>query len=650
MKEYILKKYKTKTAWLFFILFGIINNSCSNYLDIVPDNIATIEMAFNMRSEAKKYLYTCYSYLPHDGNLATDPAIIGGDEMWSLINPNPAQFGHEMFQMAQGYQNPNAPIGNANWVNLYQALRHCNIFLENADRVPDLPDWEKKLWKAEVIFLKAYYHFYLVRMYGPIPIIKENLPIDTSVDAVKVTREPVDDCFDYIVELLDEAMEELPLIIDNPTSDLGRITQPIAAALKAKVLVTAASPLFNGNSDQATLKNRDGTTLFSSQFDISKWEKAVDACKEAIDICHGVGMKLYTYSPSFQQYQLSDTIVTQLSIRNAFCEKWNSEIIWANTKTPRGNILQNQRLSSANLDIRYIDNFQMRAQLQPPLKIARMFYTDNGVPIEEDKEWNGVDIVELKVAQEEDNLYVREGYTTIQLHFDREPRFYANLGFDGGVWYGQGKYDDSKPDDLFYVACRRNGTQGKRGPEFGPFTGYYWKKCVHFQNVQSSENGYDIEYYPWPIIRLADLYLLYAEAINEAEGPNGENQEELFKYIDLVRERAGLEGVKYSWNNFTNIKKYENQQGMREILHRERLIELALEGQRYWDIRRWKTAPNYYQTPIESWNVNVSESDPALFYVVVPLFEQKFYVKDYFWPIRDSYIVNNRNLVQNIGW
>lgn len=277
-----------------------------------------------------------------------------------------------------------------------------------------------------------------------------------------------------------------------------------------------------------------------------------------------------------------------------------------------------------------------------------MFYTENGVPIEEDTEWVGINLLEQRVGGNAENLYIREGYTTINLHYKREPRFYANLGFDGGVWYGQGNYDDSKPKDLYYVACRRSGIHGKTGSQNGPFTGYYWKKCVHFQNVQSADQKYDTEYYPWPIMRLADLYLLYSESINELEGPNGANSSELFTYIDLVRERAGLKGVKYSWDYFGSTKKYETQQGMREIIHRERLIELALEGQRYWDIRRWKTAPVYYQTPIEGWDV--SQSSPELFYHPIILLNQKFFMKDYFWPIKESYIENNRNLVQNIGW
>lgn len=635
--------------WIAFVLLTLTFNACSDYLDVVPDNIATIDHAFSMRNEAEKYLYTCYSYMPKDGALAEDPAIMGGDEFWSVIDPAQPAYGDGMFRIARGFQNANNPLGNNFWVNLYRALRDCNIFLENIGTVPDLPDWEKKQWIAEVTFLKAYYHFYLVRMYGPIPIIRDNLSIDSNSEEVKVSREPVDTCFDYIVSLLDESYVGLDSIIRNPIDEMGRITKPIAAALKAKVLMTAASPLFNGNSDQATLKNRDGTPLFNPEYEVSKWEAAMIACKEAIDLCHRVGMGLYEYNPSFQQYTLTDTTKMELTIRNAFCDKWNKEIIWANTQTGRGQMELTQRLATANLDPRYISNLSLRSQLQPPIKIAEMFYTENGVPISEDLSWRDKELYALRISTEAEQLYVRDGYTTIEMHFDREPRFYANLGFDGGVWYGQGSYEDNRPNNLFYVSCRKNGVQGsKKGNQFGPFTGYYWKKCVHYENVQTAENEYSINYYPWPILRLADLYLLYAEAINEVEGPNGPNSAEMFAYVDAVRERAGLKGVKYSWSTHTANPKYQTQIGMRQIIHQERLIELAMEGQRFWDIRRWKEAPDHYRNLIESWKI--SESEPGKFYQKVPLFKQTFGIKDYFWPIKNSYIENNRNLVQNIGW
>src|SRR5690606_32063059 len=102
---------------------------------------------------------------------------------------------------------------------------------------------------AEVKFLKAFYHFFLMKLYGPIAIVDENLPISATPEETQVYREPIDVCVDYIVGLLDEAIEDLPPVLNDPGLELGRITKTIALAVKAKVLVWAASPLFNGNPD-----------------------------------------------------------------------------------------------------------------------------------------------------------------------------------------------------------------------------------------------------------------------------------------------------------------------------------------------------------------------------------------------------------------
>jgi hypothetical protein len=614
------------------------NNSC-NYLDVAPDNVATLDYAFRMRSEAEKYLYTCYSYMTKEGDNRADPAIFGGDEIWTLDN----SFSLESLNLARGFQNINTPLFGDHWSRMYQGIRVCNTFLENVDKVPDIPAWEKEEWKGEALFLKAWYHFYLVRMYGPIPLVKENLPISANPDQVKVSRNTVDECFDYIIELLDEAIDKLPPRIVNPVRNMGRTTKPIAAGVKAKVMVTAASPLYNGNTDQATLKNGDGTQLFNTNVDAGKWTKAVQACREAIEICHAENYKLYKFQSNAT---LSDTIMQQMTIRNGFCEKWNSGIIWVNQQTV-GAFWDNQRRATANLDIRYLDHAALESTSQPPLKIAEMYYTNHGVPITEDKEWKNLDVLALRKGTHAERYYIKKDYTTIQLHFDREPRFYASLGFDGGIWYGQGR-EDNNPDGYFYIACRMGGAQQKKGQYWGPVTGYFWKKCVHVQNVQSGIGSYDVEYYPWPLLRLADLYLLYAEAINEAEGVDGANSSEMFKYIDLVRESAGLKGVKYSWDNYAETKKYTSKEGMKQIIHRERLIELSLEGQRFWDLRRWKEVYDAYTTPIEGFKI--MESAPEQFYRRVVLWNQTFNLKDYFWPLAIADIEQNPNLVQNIGW
>ena len=181
-------KYINKRTLLAVILLGSMY-SCKKYLDVVPDSIATIESAFTLRTSAEKYLFTCYSYLPKDGSFNDNPAFNSGDEVWYMdpirdVDP-------DYHNIAMGLQNSDNPLGNfwsgtSQGVALFQAIRDCNTFLDNVDKVPDLDQFERERWKAEVTFLKAYYHFYLLRLYGPIPLIKENLPISAGPDEVKI--------------------------------------------------------------------------------------------------------------------------------------------------------------------------------------------------------------------------------------------------------------------------------------------------------------------------------------------------------------------------------------------------------------------------------------------------------------------------------
>ena len=647
-----MKKLKSKIS-KFLIIIAIIGlNACGDWLDVIPDGVATIDMAFNSRVQTLKYLATCYSYMPQTGNVGSDPTILGGDEIWTSIGYGT---NYSAYNLARGMQSPTSPILES-WGSMYQALRDCNLFLENVSKVPDLPTWERDQWIAEVKVLKAFYHFWLVRMYGPVPLVRENIPVSADVSDVKVVREPVDDCFQYIVDLLDEACEgyDLPLVVMDPAGELGRITKTIAKALKAKVLVTAASPLYNGNNDMATLSNKDGTLLFNGTEDPNKWQKAMLACEEAIEICHEAGYELY-YFPNTGFNMYTDTIATQLSLRNAFNLRWNSDIIWANTQSIADNI---QVTSAPRLDIQYKNNTMMLRNIGPPIKMATLFYTEHGVPLAEDKIRDMDALYNLRTAQPKDNLYIAEGRTTVDLHFDREPRFYAHLGFDGGIWFGAGQTNDKRPSTLRYLGLKI-GEADEIDMGVWTGTGYLPKKYQYFENVltgNTASSQYSRTTYPWPLIRVSDLYLLYAEAINEAEGPSGDRSNEMFRYIDLVRARAGLEGVKESWDKYANNSKYNTQLGMRQIIRQERLIELVFEGHRFWDIRRWKTAPEEYRTPIESWNLTVSLNDGTetevnqLMYTRQVIFKQEFRIRDYFWPISNANLINNPNLVQNIGW
>ena len=156
--------------------------------------------------------------------------------------------------------------------------------------------------------------------------------------------------------------------------------------------------------------------------------------------------------------------------------------------------------------------------------------------------------------------------------------------------------------------------------------------------------------YIWPQLRLADLLLYYAEAINEADD-SPVARDEAMSYADMVRLRAGLPTIEDAWTlSSSKPDKYKSQQGLREIIQQERLIELCFEGKRFYDLRRWKTAPAVYNnTPIQGWSLG-RYRELEQFYKPYTIFEQKFSRKDYFFPIAEDELTRNTNLVQNVGW
>lgn len=630
----LFKMKKNKSCLLAIIL---LLSSC-NYLEVVPDNVATINSAFTMRSSAEKFLFTCYSYLPKEGHYGLNPATLIADELWSIEDS-----WHSML-INRGFQNIVDPYhsywsGVAGDPNLFMAIRDCNIFLDNIDNVLELTPEENARWKAEVKFLKAYYHFYLIRMYGPIPIIRENMPISEGVQEVQISREPVETGINYVVELLNEAIEDLPEVIDASATEAGRITSLIAQSVKAQVLILAASPMYNGNTDLANFVGPNGEQYFSQSYDKEKWRVATDALKLAIDRAHATGRKLYYYKDNDPNAAIvSEETNLKMNFRNAYTQKWNSEIIWGNTLS----LVASQAAAQARLDGNTVGLASTRSNLAVTLKMTEMYYSKNGVPINEDKTYDYGGRFAISTGDAAHKYYIREGYSTANMHFNREPRFYASLGFDGAIWYGQGKKNET---DLWYVAAKAGQFSGLVQSGFNNVTGIWPKKLVNPENVYSSTTSYTIVNYPNPNIRLTDLYLLYAEALNEYYGPTPE----VYEYVDLVRRRSGLESVSSSWaNHSVNPDKPTTQDGLRSIIQQERAIELAFEGKRFWDLQRWKKGVSELNYSVQGWNV--SQREASDFFTPITLFERKFNQRDYFWPIRELDLVVNKNLVQNPGW
>ena len=198
--------------------------------------------------------------------------------------------------------------------------------------VPGLEEDERLKWIDEVKVLKAFYHFWLMQMYGPIPIIDQNIPVGASPEETNVKRESIDDVVSYLVQILDEVIEaeNLPGLINYIYTDMGRITMPIAKALKAKILVLAASPIFNGNTDLSELTDNLGNKLVSQVYDPQKWVYARDALFEAIESAHLNGHQLYEFNQQIPIIGgINEEITTELSLRAAITEPFNTEIIWA---------------------------------------------------------------------------------------------------------------------------------------------------------------------------------------------------------------------------------------------------------------------------------------------------------------------------------
>lgn len=354
----------SKIVFLACLCAGVV--SC-DFLDIVPDEKEKAEDAFEDVRAAERYLYSCYSYLPNPREGPTSLDFMTGDEVITA-------FEHETFaSFPKGNFTASSPVISY-WNTLFQGLRQTYIFLNNVDKVPNLPAGTLADYKAQATFLIGYYHFLLSRCYGPIIIIDEEPSILTVASDYKA-RTPYDQCVDFICDKLDEAAAGLPA--KRPALYYGLATSVVAKALKARMLLTAASPLFNGNSEFfSDFKGKDGTQLMPLQYDPAKWQKAKEAFAEAIRVAEEAGHKLYM-NDSFFNGNLEPADPVQHRLRYNIMEPLNEEIIWADSRGEGYYGLQNKSTP-------YSSSSAWNG-VAPTLAMVKRFYTKNGLPLSEDK-------------------------------------------------------------------------------------------------------------------------------------------------------------------------------------------------------------------------------------------------------------------------
>lgn len=652
---------KSKIIAVSFILsLSVIMTRC-DYLNIIPDNTVEVGSLFENRDKALSALSTCYRYLPNHEKLHESMSL-AGDEWVGRLDPDHGENRGLLrgMQLMRGWNNSNDPIldywrGSGGAQSLYRGIRVCNIFFENINNVPDLTPAERNDWIAQVKVLKAYYHFYLIRLYGPIVIADKNLEPFSSVEEVRQERQTIDSCFNYVVNLLDEVLynesgsPRTDLAVERESAYYGQIDQINTRAIKAKVLLTRASPLFNGNTEYySNFTNKAGQTLFPMQYDPEKWKDALDATEEAISYAEARGKKLYTFEgqPKFwdaDNFETSEIIQYAYNKRFSIVDGWNDELIWGYS----GLDYEGQGGFAHATNMRSIADPTQAGYawqwLGADYRMLELYYSKNGVPIEEDKSYdyeNRLQIAEIP----DDNYhkgYMQAGQRTVRLHLNREPRFYAWLAVDRSIWRTHDLAND--------VKMRYNEFPGGRGAQHS--TDFYWsgtaiKKLVHPES--GTGHWARVVKYPYPIIRLSDLYLMYAEAYNEYYGPG----EPAYSYLNKVRATSGLRPIEQVWsdaNIVRTLNKHLTKDGLRDIIQRERLIELSFEGHRYFDILRWKQADRYFLSPVRGWNT--TGVDPEQFYILITLQPRRWQTpRDYLMPIPISDINRNPNLKQNPGW
>lgn len=433
--------------------------------------------------------------------------------------------------------------------SMFKVIRICNKAIANIDRVQNIPtEKDKEDILGQAYFIRAYAHFVLCRYFGGMPYLKDALEADDNWDLPRLSSH---DTYVLCAEDFEEAYVHLkaagkvrrdaapgqPGHLNSP--DIAKPNGAAAKAMKARALLYAASPLSNQNGQQ-------------------DWENAAEACAEALKIA----------------LENSYDLLPLGSWKNNFISsKYTNEQLWA---WDMGSSKNNNAAYSCIYPYA-ISNYSNASGDCPTQNFVDRFETIYGEPLmtESDRE----------AAIEEGHYVEQNPYN------DRDPRLDLTVLHDGSVVAGckTGVNFYYDPDQKLYPGTTIKGASAARmfGNEWGSDnnkgltnTGYFVNKWWD-GNYNTSYNRSD------PLIRLAELYLNYAEAVNEAYGPEGTAgglDLTAVQAVNKVRFRVGMPDV---LDRFTGDKN-----SFRERIRNERIVELAFEGHHYYlDIRRWKIAP-----------------------------------------------------------
>lgn len=602
--------------------------SCVDYLDKESDTELTLPMVFEDKTRIEGWLANVYSHVP-------DPYWGYARKLgWDILSDDMTaserwrQWDWKVIPMLLGEWTPSTDWDGNYWARLPQLIREANIFIENVHPLPEqgISATEVTYMKAEMRFMIAYYYYLLSNTYGPVPFKPNYIaPTDFNLADLMEGQRPYYEVVDWVDKELQEVAKILPPKYTEARK-YGRATSIMCLAVRARMLLFAASPLVNGNPDYANHKNKDGENLFSTTADKTKWAYAAQACKELIDAAEAAGHKLYT------ENNPDGTIDPFMSYQNLFLTRYdegNTEILFARPGGLEYGEYEKHATPAASGG---------SGGLGVTQSLVDAFFMENGLPINDvDSKYektgfsNSVETRDNTVWDTEVNGGAINEIGTYNMYCHREPRFYITVSYNNSYFTQERR--------LFNFF---NGSKDNPHTHDAPQNGYLIRKKIS-PDLNVKQGTY--KYRPGIVYRLGEAYLNYAEALNESDPGN----EEILYYLNKIRERAGIR--QYTTGdtdeNFIHVD-LNDQAEMRKLIRAERRVELSCEGIRYDDLRRWKEAENVLNG--DFYGMNFSGRDNSSFYVLTP-YLKRVYKKAYYWfPIHQSEIDKNDKLVQSPYW
>jgi hypothetical protein len=573
-------------ALLFFGL-AVVVASCkkASFLDQTVTSSLDEGTTFADSSNAMQFLNNIYVNI----GFASDPRRFtqnganwaGGLEAASdeAEGPNAAST-NGFIQFATGSVNPSI-VPNDAWRICYSNIRAVNQFLKHIPVIPFNSALKTQV-TAEARFLRAWYYTMLMQHYGGVPLIGDT--IYASADHIDVKRNTWRECVDYVLTELDAAGAILPATWSG--AQYGRASKGACMAAKARLLLLAASPLFNNGGLAGGDANLASVVAYPDA-DPNRWKLAADAAKAVIAL------------NTFQLFVDSTSKAGEpgYGFQELFTKRYNTEYIL-------------NRMMGDNKYLESLWDVPSRGGSGGSFPYQEMV---DAFPMS-----NGLEITDPV-----------SGYDPSNPYRNRDPRLGYSIMHDSSL---RVTFGTNQPSPLqLYINTAVTPAVAASGDAVykGTPTGLYIYKMVD-PNVINNSVGTTARVLP--IIRYAEVVLNFAEATNEVSGPTSE----VYQSIEAIRQRAGLR----PWQLPAGL----NKQQMRAIIQKERRLELAFEGFRFWDVRRWMLAEQTENQQMHGMEVNRGQS---VVYKTFNVRKHNFTKAMYLWPLPLSEIAKSPELLQN---